>query len=245
MKFNEVYKDAVDELNPSPELIYKIKAGKENKRMKFNRRKVAVAAAIACMAMGTTVYAAGHISSYISSSDVRNQNTDYSSTCEIAEEKGISTAIPETLSSGYSFEYSNVGDLKGLDDDGNTVAAGEQFVVTYAKPECPEISLFIEPVMEAVDYSSFRESKDILGTTVYYSRDTYKFVPADYELTEEDQKNMEQPNYYISYGSDKVEVQTCDNVIFEMDGKRYTLLGFDNDMTADEWYDMAGDLIQK
>ena len=117
--------------------------------------------------------------------------------------------------------------------------------ITRENDECPEISLFIEPVMESVDYSSFGESRDVLGTTVYYSRDTYKFVPADYELTEEDQKNMEQPNHYISYGSDKVEVQTCDNVIFEMDGKRYTLLGFDNDMTADEWYDMAGDLIQK
>ena len=46
------------------------------------------------------------------------------------------------------------------------------------------------------------------GTELCFYKLTNKFVPADYELTEEDKKAQEDGNFNLAYGSDKVEVMT-------------------------------------
>lgn len=244
MKYNELYKEAVNDLNPSQELIDRIKVQKEKKIMKFSKRKVAVVAAIACMTIGTTAFAAGHISTYYSSSDPRTTVTDYNKTLEKAEKTDVQINIPEELKNGYHFDNSNEGWIKGADENGTVVAKGDSFMVTYTKQDCPYISLNIEPVFEAGDYSNATASRDINGVTVYYNEDVYKFVPTDYKLTEEDKQNIDDPHYEISYGSDKVEVQKLSSIIFELDGKSYDLLSFDNDLTEEDWFAMAEEFIK-
>lgn len=94
------------------------------------------------------------------------------------------------------------------------------------------------------DRSGSTEIREINGKTVYYNHDTYKFVPTDYKNTDDDRQKEEVGYYYISYGSDKVEVKRAGYISFEENGRSYTLLGFDNNMNADAWFAMAADFIK-
>ena len=77
----------------------------------------------------------------------------------------------------------------------------------------------------------------------YYFDRIYKFVPTDYELTDEDKENMEKPGYEICYGSDEVEINRCSGFIFEYESQTYNMLGFDSRLTDDEWFNMAEELL--
>lgn len=244
MNYKEIYKEAVNELNPSPELVNKIKMDKEHKMIKFNKKKIAVVAAIACMTIGTSVFAAGHISSYVAWSNPTTENNDFSIVNETSEKMGINVNIPEKLNNGYSFKNSNFGGIKALDDDGNTLAKGKKFEITYEKNGCPDIYIDIDPAFEAEDNTISTQSKEINGVTVYYNKDTYKFVPTDYVLTDEDQANLDKPHYYLSYGSDEVEIKIIDSICFQIEDKNYTMMSWECDMTADEWFEMTEDFIK-
>ena len=54
---------------------------------------------------------------------------------------------------------------------------------------------------------------------------------------------MEKPGYEISYGSDEVQVQQCSGFIFEYESKNYDMLSFDSELTDDEWYAMAEEML--
>ena len=244
MEYKECYRQAVNELNPSPKLIVSVKAGKERRMKKFSKRKIAIAAVVACMTIGTTVFAAGCISTYMVWSEPGTENTDYGKACETAQEADIEAAIPETLSNGYAFGASNNGGMKGVDENGNTLAEGEMFQVTYQKADCPDLSLYVQPIIESEDHSGATASKEIRGVTVYYNKDTYKMVPTDYQLTEDDERNQKDPHFYISYGAEEVEIECCESILFEIDGKSYNLLGFNCEMTQEEWFKMADQFIK-
>ena len=51
------------------------------------------------------------------------------------------------------------------------------------------------------------ETVDVDGTTVYTMEDTYKFVPPDYEMTEQDKEDEASGKYIFSYGTDEVKYQ--------------------------------------
>lgn len=247
MTFKETYIDLVEDLQPSEELEDRILNMAEVKTMKFNKKKMVILVAVACMMLGTTAFAAGHIASYRSWSSNLSSEKDIAKSRADAEKLGVSLAIPETFSNGYTFSYSNEGGIEGLDEAGNSVDSGKSFMATYTKDGCADVYLNVDPAFEPLDASSNEkyQFKDICGTSVYFYSDTYKFVPSDYELTDEDKENMERPDYEISYGSDEVTIQNCSGFIFEYDGKIYNLLSFDSGLTTDEWADMAEELISQ
>ena len=244
MIYKSIYKESVDQLNPSPELIEKIKSGKEKKLIMYSKKKVAVLAVVACMALGTTVFAAGKITGFVSWSSPASESADYNSVAEYAETNGLQADIPETLSNGYGFDSSNVGGTKAVDDAGNTVAEGDKLQVTYRKEGGSDIYLYVSSVFEEEYRDEATESRYVNGVMVYYSKDTYKFVPTDYEYTEEDKENEKGAHFYISYGSDEVEIQNVDSIFFEIGGKNYNLMSWDCDMSADDWFSLAEDFIK-
>ena len=46
-------------------------------------------------------------------------------------------------------------------------------------------------------------------------------------------------------GSDQVEIKNYNGISFEKEGKSYSMFAWDCDMTADEWYEMAEELLAK
>lgn len=244
MDYKDIYQKAVEELTPSHELVNKVKGCKEKKMIKFSKRKVVIVALVACLLIGTTVFAAGQITSYRSWSRANDEIEDYATACEKAVELDIQTKIPEQLSNGYVFESANIGGMEGLDEEGNAVAKGKSFMATYSKEGCPKLSLFIDPLFEEMDNNSYKECKEINGVDVFYNEVTYKFVPPNYELTEEDKQNMEKPDYEISYGSDEVEIMVNTGISFVKGQKGYNMFCWDGDMTTEEWFTIAEELMQ-
>lgn len=245
MNFNEVYKDVVDELQPSADFINSVMKSKEAKHMKFNKKKTLVVALASCMIFGTTVFAAGKIVGYHSWSDPSDAIVDYSEAQDAATGLGISDGIPQAFSNGYTYVSANVTNVEGVDDAGNAVAKGESLYANYDKENCSTINLFIDPIFEEQDESYAVDSKMIGDTEVYFNQATYKFVPPNYELTEEDEANLEDPHFEISYGADEVSVTKYTGVSFAKGDKYYNMFAWDSDMSVNEWYAMAEELLVK
>lgn len=55
--------------------------------------------------------------------------------------------------------------------------------------------------------------------------------------------NQEKDDYFIAYGSDKVEIQKSAAVEWTKNGIRYQLIGFDLSLSADEMFDMAEEVM--
>ena len=125
MDYKKKYSEVVNEINPSPELVNRIKNNKENKMIKFSKSKVVVLVAVACMTIGTSVFAAGKIASYRSWSSNLTEVSDISKSRDNAKKLGASLEIPESFSNGYAFDCSYSGGIEGLDEDGNAVANGK------------------------------------------------------------------------------------------------------------------------
>lgn len=120
----------------------------EGRLMKFNKRKMVVLVAVACMVMGTTVFAAGRIASYRSSSDPAKEMYSYSEAASKTEELGSELTIPETFSNGYTFDSANTMDVEGIDDNRNKVASSTDFTANYVKDGNEPVYMFINRAFE-------------------------------------------------------------------------------------------------
>lgn len=243
MKFEETYKNMIDDLQPSSELSERLKITQEAKIMKFNKKKAIAVAAVACMLCGTTVFAAGKIASYRSWSNPQNEISSYSEAVSKSDELGSSLVIPQMFSNGYAFDAANTMGMEGLDENGNVMVKGTDFTARYIKDSVPDIHMFINTAYETGDESYAVDSKLVGDITVYFNQATYKFVPEGYEFTDEDNQNIDDPHYEITFGSEKVEIQNYTGISFEKDGKYYSMFAWDSDMSADEWYAMAEELL--
>ena len=243
MKFNEEYKKMVDDIKPSAEFINKIRISEDKRMKKFGKKKFAIVAAVACMAIGTTAFAAGHIATYRSWSNPQNEITNYTDAVTKSDELGANLIIPQAFSNGYMFEAANTMGVEGIDDSGNVMVKGTDFTARYTKDSMPDINMFINQVYEENDENYAVSSKTIGEVEVYYNQVTYKFVPEGYELSDEDKQNMDDPHFELSYGTDAVEIMNYTGISFENDGKYYNMFAWDSEMTVDEWYEMATELL--
>ena len=67
--------------------------------------------------------------------------------------------------------------------------------------------------------------------------------PPDYQVSEEEQALADAGKLNIGYGSPEVERTKSQTVYWEDGGVFYTMISFDNTMTAEEFAGMAGEII--
>lgn len=217
---------------------------KEEKTMKhFSTKKVVIGVAAACLLVSGMAFA-GNTVALRSGTNLMDMYTSYNQMGEAEEKLGSDVNYVEKFANGYSFEQASVDPVEALDEAGNVLYSYQEMMIHYRKGGAPGISLSIcKPVEEAEDTKAPNAIRDCDGIALRYDAYTYKFVPADYELTEEDIENEKRDDYYISYGSSKVEIKQCHNVTWEMNGMHYNLLGFDVELTPDEMMDMAEEIM--
>ena len=87
------------------------------------------------------------------------------------------------------------------------------------------------------------EVKIIEGIEVEYYLSTYKWVPVDYELTEEDKKNMEKDNYFISDGASEISENLVSGVSWVQDGIYYHIGNVHGKTEPEVLFQMAEELI--
>lgn len=249
-------KDALSQecssLSPSPGMKDRIdeqirRSQEETGQMKhLSIKKVVIGVAAACLLIPGGAYAAGHADYLIGHSCIGGQSKNYSGDMEKMETKlGYPVLTVESFDNGYCFKEMEVMDTEGRDENNNKVYTYKDMTVYYGKQGCGSMYLGIcKPVENQTRTKIPNATKACGDIMLYYDEYTYKSVPADYEMTPDDQANEQRDDYYISFGLDEVQIQISQGVTWEMDGVSYNLAGFDLGLSADEMFAMAEQIIE-
>ena len=174
-----------------------------------NRKKISrilIAAAVICL-LTVTAFAAerARASSLVVKNKVYNEK--YETLQKEAEQNGLDVNIPEQFETGFRFQEVRTGEVEGEDDAGNPVLTFRELTAYYQNDDGQRVSLRVQPNLGEASQEDTRlpeASKTVRGITLNYYVDHYKFVPEGYALSEEEQKWMQQPGNYLSYGADEV-----------------------------------------
>ncbi len=243
-----------DHVRMSPGLEYRIRQtvyeiGKEKTKMKNGRkRKFAVALAAVCLLGSITAVAAGTVVGYHSHSRSDEQQIhSLADVKTVAETVGYPLKAVETFASGYTLKGGHITDTEAVDSENNVVDAYKEVMFDYEKDGI-QVILVEQPMAdykkEDPDHPNQTqiECGDI---TLTYREDPYKFVPPDYEPTDEEKAAMEAKELYISYGTDKVEETTYHFLTWNQGDVMYTFMCYDEDAPgAEELTGMAKELIE-
>lgn len=222
-----------------------LESQKEAGNMKrFSMKKLVIGVAAGCLLLSGGVFAAGRVVSLSSHSYLGDAYKSYGDMDKAQAKLGYPADTVEEFANGYRFDKMFVDDVNGTDEDGNVIYTFKDLQISYKKSGEQAVWLSAaKPVEQQVRKGAPEATRQVEGITLYYDETTYKFVPPSYELTEEDQANLERDDFTISYGTDEVEVQKSSNVTWEKDGVFYNLSGFDLNLSSDEMFDMAEEIM--
>lgn len=211
---------------------------------KLSMKKLVIGVAIGCLLVSGGAFAAGRVVSLTSHTYKLDVCKNYGDMEKMEAELGYAVDSVEKFSNGYCFEKMSVDDVNGNDADGNTIYTYKDLNIIYEKSGEPTVWLDVaKPVEMPVRKGAPEATRQVGEITLYYDATTYKFVPSNYKLTDEDQANLEKDNFTISYGTAEVEIQTASDVTWEKDGVKYHLMGFDLNIGADDMFDMAEEIM--
>ncbi|ANP68412.1 signal peptide protein [Clostridium tyrobutyricum] len=218
----------------------------ENKKIYKNGsfKKRFIIALVATMMIGTTVLAAGKISSITSTS--HNSEMPTYTTIPTAEQLKkdfkFNPKLVNKFYNGYTFTNGCIVNNEGTDDKGNSVAKTKSLNFTYTKGN-DKLDLYMEN--EILGERSKKET--VIGNynsiDLYYHSYANKFVPADYKMTEQDKKDKLSGKYVFSYGSDKEKISQVKYLNWMQDGIYYSFLSIDSDISQEELVKMAEQII--
>ncbi|WP_411680106.1 hypothetical protein [Clostridium thailandense] len=209
---------------------------------KGSMKKKFIIALVATMVIGTTVFAAGKITSITSSSSSRPTYTTIPTAEQVKKNLKFNPKLVNKFDNGYIFEKGHTVNNKGRDENGNVVGESQSLDFTYTKGN-DKLDLFMEkgrlgemPKKEIV-IANYK------GIDLYYYSYTSKSEPANYKMTEQDKKDKASGKYVFGYGSDKEEISQVQNIIWMQDGIYYSFLGIDSNVSKEELSKMAQQVI--
>lgn len=220
---------------------------KENQTMKSKRRTriFILAAALICL-LSITAYAAGllNIQSYQSGSS--NIFVKYSEINKALAQAGLQADIPERFATGFRFQSAKVQDVDAMDENGEQVLTFKELIVYYKDEQGQMLALRLREDLEELpkDDRAPASTKTVGAVELKFYQDIYRFVPEDYQLSEEETKWADQPGHYVSYGADEVQEKIASFLLWTENGINYSLmnLGFDA-FEADTLFMMAEEMI--
>ncbi len=222
---------------------------KEGKKV-VSVKKMVIGIAAACLLVSGVCFAGK--TAYLMTSGIGYSEWDsYEDIDEMEEKLGLEVDSVETFANGYSFTGAYVETIKAMDENDNKLYDFKELTLQYEKEGAKDLNLYMHRVL---DEGETAKTPDLTRTVtledgteimVRYDIYTYKFVPVDYEMTEEDRENEARDDYYISEGSEEVEIQQYSGVVWEKGGVYYHLMGFDVELGGEEMLDMAEEIITK
>lgn len=217
---------------------------KEANMKHLSIKKLLIGVAVGCLLVSGGAFAAGHAVTLSTHSYFGDGYKSFSDLNKAEAKLGYQVDAVEAFENGYRFKEMSVTDVQGKDENGNAVYTFKSMQIHYGRGGDPLISVYIDkPVETQTRTEEPQATRQVGDITVYYDTQIYKFVPPNYEPTEEDKAKQESGELAISYGSDKVQVQTCHNVTWYKDGIFYDILGFDVNLSAEEMLDMAEEIL--
>ncbi|MEA4973950.1 hypothetical protein SDC9_97824 [bioreactor metagenome] len=217
-------------------------SNREDNNMKASWSKKAIVTAVAVAAIGVTALAASKVASITGHSSHLEDIYSVDEAEETAEKNGIDTECVDEFSNGYKFEYANIGEQNLNDENGGVISSYKTLDVDYVNKDA-RIYLNIEPKSEYLEEEPGQLVKAYKGTDIYSSEYTNKFVPEDYELTEQDKLDEASGAITFSYGSDEVEVKNISFVKWSNGDINYSLMDMDSNLSIDDLTTMAQEII--
>lgn len=206
-------------------------------------KKIGIIVAAACLLVSGITVVAGKSARINISGSATPTYTDYADLEKAEEKLGYAVDSVEQFTNGYSFEDININELEAYGEEDNKLYHMPTMQISYTRDD-KDIDLYIQQRVEELVISKQPDATRTCGDVLVRCDEyTYKFVPASYELTEEDKANEQKDNYFISYGSDEIEITKLTDVRWEKDGLYYELLGFDLDLNSEEMLDMAEEIL--
>lgn len=216
----------------------------------FGWKKVVIGVAAACLMVGTVCIAGSGIRYLMGSSSAFPTYTDYSDMEQAEADAGYEVKAVETFDNGFAFQDITMSDQSLVDETGQKKESQKGIHISYEKGD-ETVVLYIRQLyqqeiaegnpLEGVVMDDTLQVGEVLAG---FRQITNKFVPPDYELTEEDQKNMESPNFNLAYGTDEVEINTGYSVLWVENNILYELYGTDLSISGSDMLQMAEELIQ-
>lgn len=230
--------------------IQKVIYEKEQNEMKqgkfsFKNKKKAVIASFCCVALLSGSLIAGTIAkSWIGHGDHRYQT--FPTVQKVEADLGFVPNYVESLPGGFEFVFGGKDKSSLLDEQGKSMVDTIGMSLNYAQPGSKEmLTLGIEQIpqqyMELGHMQAVEETYK--GYTLYVNEQMYKFVPEDYELTEQDKEAQASGELAISYGSDEVRVEQIQSIWWNNGDIQYNIMGSDFGFTVDEMVEMAKAVI--
>lgn len=244
-----------NEIEPSAELFDKIKKDiyeqecgeiMKNKVTNFKKgRRLVVIAASFVLLGSLTVLGITMGKSWVGHTNLKYKT--FPSQEKILKDVGFIPKYPESLPGGFEYANGGTGESKLSDDAGNILVQTKNIALGYKREnEKSILSLSITQLEEQfLDNKESQLVGDLNGINLYYYQQDYKFVPANYELTEEDKKAKEAGELEISYGASEISVCNMQGLSWYEDGLEYMIMGSDYSFTVEEMIDMAAVIIQQ
>lgn len=224
---------------------------KMSKKFQFHGMKKAGVVVAACL-VSLSCIAAPLITSWVSSSHIVFH--DFPTTKQVQKEVGFVPKYTQTLPGGFSFTDSDVGNTSLQDANGDAVVTAKEIGFSYTKEGSTKnqylslSALQIEKdlvITEDMIKDTHYTKLDYNDITLFYNMQRYKFVPADYQLTDQDKKDEASGELAISYGSDEVEYSNMQSIIWYEEGICYTLLSSNYDLPQEDLLSMAKTIIDQ
>ena len=214
-------------------------------RMRRSRvwKTVAIAAVVTVL-LCATAFAAGII--YMSFGSSHSYIPDYSeipSRETLREDVGFATDIVEEFSNGYRYRGGSIVKNEALDADGNVVARYLGLHCAY-KRGWERVDINIDGGLDKM-YDDVETAEVYAGCELKYDAYLNKFVPENYQLTEQDRLDEASGKYVFSYGSASVDVDAVQLVVWQDAGLNYSICVMDSKLGKDELLQMAREIIDK
>lgn len=245
-KMDRILKNALSPVAPDERINQRIRQELEGKNMKkFNMKKVVICVVACCLLLGTVSIASSGIISYTSVHSLAFGERDFSKLEKMETEAGFSVKALELFQNGYQFSDMSIDHNADHDENGNVIGQYKGIDFTYKKQG--EDTLYINTQQAETAHEEMKRESNVVQVMedieVKYYLDTYKWVPSDYELTEEDKKNMEKDNYFISMGASKISENQVSGVSWVQDGIYYHIGNVYGKTEPEILFHMAEELI--
>lgn len=222
---------------------FALKNGSSRPRRRWGRRLVALAAVAAIAVTGA--FAAGAFGS-IRSSSRADQSLSMEQTQQHMEDAGASLTLPETIgdftfSHGYDIDTTAESAMGKTEKVSEVNAEYEKDGVTLNFNAHKTYTVFSD---EENSDPEPDEVQEVNGVTLAFRDSHYRFVPPDYEPSDEEKKLERRGELTISEGSDEVEDRQFQSVSWQKDGMSYSLYGFDTGLDAQTMLELASGLVE-
>lgn len=161
------------------------------------------------------------------------------------EDAGFKISVKEGFDNQYFFTEVFVNETSAMDSENQEAISYKEIIVIYSNDSGDNLMLNAHPDLEDIPStpSPVVSSKTIANVTVNYYLDHYRYVPDDYELSEEDRIWGQQPGNYIGYGSESIEETSVAFLSWSAGGIYYSIMDSDSSESPEFLFSMAEELI--